>query len=229
MKAIQNDIANNRGGWSYETFRRRFMMLKAQGRIISNGDFDNPQRGDEYSVSYSDRAKAARALYGCKSSTGNGGFEEGIADVVGDGELAAMPSKGLQRDMDLKLPSAVKALINIVIDSGIGIHRRIEAAASLMEVNVPEPVTNVCRKFLLEIAEDKAGFPGHRLAAARAVLKRDLGKYKRARIEPLKWDPLRDVRHVTAEQLIADGIRRTEERDRQLRLVSPAEPEDKAG
>jgi hypothetical protein len=36
------------------------------------------------------------------------------------------------------------------------------------------------RKFLCEIAEDKAGFPGHRLAAAKAVLRRDLGKFKRA-------------------------------------------------
>jgi hypothetical protein len=67
------------------------------------------------------------------------------------------------------------------------------------------------------------------------VLKRDVGKFKRARIEPPKWDALRGMRDVTAAELIADGLRRTAERHRQLKLklvssTKPVEPPaDKAG
>jgi hypothetical protein len=122
--------------------------------------------------------------------------------------------------MALHLPPPVKAVIGIVIDDGINLGRRIEAAELLMQHNLPGPVVSAARKFLCEIAEDKAGFPGHRLAAAKAVLRRDVGKLE-----------LREG--LTAAELVADGLRRTEERDRQLRLVSstepPAEPEPKAG
>ena len=137
--------------------------------------------------------------------------------------------------MGLNLPRPVKAVISIVIDNGVNMGRRIEAAELLIQHNLPDPVVSAARKFLCEIAEDKAGFPGHRLAAARAVLKRDLGKFKRARIEPTKWDALRGMRDVTAAELIADGLRRTAERHRQLKLklvssTKPVEPPaDKAG
>jgi hypothetical protein len=132
--------------------------------------------------------------------------------------------------MGLNLHRGVKALINVVTDSGITMHQRIAAAATLMEVNVPEPVADACRRFLIEIAENKEGIPGYRLAAARAVLRRDLGKYKRLRIKPLKYDPLRGMRDVTAAEMIENGLRRTEERDRQLRLISSTEtPTEDAG
>ena len=124
----------------------------------------------------------------------------------------------------MKLPRPIRAVISIVIDNGVNMGRRIEAAELLIQHNLPDPVVSAARKFLCEIAEDKAGFPGHRLAAARAVLKRDLGKFKRARIEPTKWDALRGMRDVTAAELIADGLRRTAERDRQLKLVSSTKP-----
>ena len=132
------------------------------------------------------------------------------------------------------LPRPVKAVISIVIDEGINLGRRIEAAELLMQHNLPDPVVAAARKFLCEIVEDKAGFPGHRLAAAKAVLRRDVGKFRRVRIEPSRYDPLKELRtRLTAAELVADGLRRTEERDRQLRLVSstepPAEPEPKAG
>ena len=129
--------------------------------------------------------------------------------------------------MGLNLPPAVKALISVVIDSGIGMHRRIEAAETLMQFPVPEPVVTATRKFLLEVAESPTSTPSYRVAAAKAVLKRDMPKFKRQRIEPSRYDPLR-LRETTAAELIADGLRRTEERDRQLRLVAsstePVEP-----
>ena len=130
--------------------------------------------------------------------------------------------------MGLNLPPAVKALISVVIDSGIGMHRRIEAAETLMQFPMPEPVVTATRKFLLEVAESPTSTPSYRVAAAKAVLKRDMPKFKRQRIEPSRYDPLRGLRETTAAELIADGLRRTEERDRQLRLVAsstePVEP-----
>jgi hypothetical protein len=143
--------------------------------------------------------------------------------------------------MSLNLPRPVKAVISIVIDTGINMGRRIEAAELLIQHNLPDPVVSAARKFLCEIAEDKTGFPGHRLAAARAVLKRDVGKFKRPQpAKPLRYDPLRGMRDVTAAELIARGLAATAERDarlerdRQLRLVSalpdpPADIEPKAG
>jgi len=126
--------------------------------------------------------------------------------------------------MGLNLPPAVKALISVVIDSGIGMHRRIEAAETLMQFPMPEPVVTATRKFLLEVAESPTSTPSYRVAAAKAVLKRDMPKFKRQRIEPSRYDPLRGLRETTAAELIADGLRRTAERDRQLKLVSSTKP-----
>jgi len=89
---------------------------------------------------------------------------------------------------------------------------------------VHEPVVNATRKFLLEVAESPTSTPSLRVAAAKAVLRRDLPRIRRVRIEPSKYDPLKAMRDITAEQLIADGLRRTAERDRQLKLVSSTEP-----
>ena len=125
--------------------------------------------------------------------------------------------------MGLNLPPAVKALISVVIDSGIGMHRRIEAAETLMQFPVPEPVVTATRKFLLEVAESPTSTPSYRVAAAKAVLKRDMPKFKRQRIEPSRYDPLK-LRETTAAERIADGLRRTAERDRQLKLVSSTKP-----
>jgi hypothetical protein len=137
--------------------------------------------------------------------------------------------------MGLPLHRAAKALINVVIDSGITMSRRIEAAATLLEANVPDPVVNACRRFLLEVAENKEGIPGHRLMAAKAVLRRDCGKYRRVRIKPTKYvEAWRNSTRTVAER-IEDGLRRTAERDakleceRQLKLVSSTDtPTDKA-
>jgi hypothetical protein len=135
----------------------------------------------------------------------------------------------------MNLPRPTKAVISIVIDDGINMGRRIEAAELLIQHNLPDPVVSAARKFLCEIAEDKAGFPGHRLAAARAVLKRDHGKFKRQRIVPAKYDAWRGVPETTAAERIENLLRLTAERDarlerdRQLKLVSSTEPEPKAG
>jgi hypothetical protein len=117
-------------------------------------------------------------------------------------------------------------VIGIVTDDDINMGRRIEAAELLIQHNVPDPVARAARRFLCEVVEDKAGFPGHRLAAARAVMRRDLGKFKRQRIVPLKYDQLRESRHLTATQMIEDGLRRTAERDAKLRLMASTEPAD---
>jgi len=51
-------------------------ILAAPGRVTSTGDLNKPQQGDEYSVAYTEQAKAARAqAYGKTTSTtgtGNG-------------------------------------------------------------------------------------------------------------------------------------------------------------
>jgi hypothetical protein len=124
------------------------------------------------------------------------------------------------------LHRAVKALINVVIDSGIGMHRRIEAAETIMQFPVPQPVIDATRRFLLEVAESQASTPGLRVAAAKAVLRRDMPRLKRMPIEPNKWDPLRQMSRLTATELIEDGLRRTAERDAKLRLVASTEPAD---
>jgi hypothetical protein len=140
--------------------------------------------------------------------------------------------------MSLNLPRAVRVVINLVVDDNLAMWRRIDAAEVLLQAAVPDQVVDATRRFLLEIAENPTNNPGHRLAAARAVLKRDLGKFKRARIEPVKYDALRGMRDVTAAELIENGLRRTAKRDatlerdrQQLRLVSsvPDPPVDKAG
>jgi hypothetical protein len=135
----------------------------------------------------------------------------------------------------MSLHPGVKALINVVIDNGIALGRRIEAAEALIQHNCPDPVIAAARKFLCEIAEDKTGFPGHRLAAAKAVLRRDLGKFKRARVAPTRYrEPWLETTRTVAQR-IEDGLRRTAERDaqlereRQLKLVSSIDtPADKA-
>jgi hypothetical protein len=48
-------------------------------------------------------------------------------------------------------------------------------------------------------------------------------------VERDKWDPLRQMSRLTATELVEDGLRRTAERDRQLRLVASTEPEPEAG
>jgi hypothetical protein len=137
--------------------------------------------------------------------------------------------------MGLNLPRSMKAVIAIVVDTDLSMHQRIEAGAILLESNVPPEVVSATSKFLLEVAESQTCTPGQRLAAAKAVLKRDVGRFKRVRIEPPKWDPLKNVRDITAAERVADGLRRAAERDarlereRQLKLVSSVEPEPKAG
>src|SRR6516164_9365584 len=109
--------------------------------------------------------------------------------------------------MGLNLPRAIKVMIGLVVDDSLAMWRRIEAAEALLQVNVPEPVVNATCKFLLEVAENPTSTPGNRLAAAKAVLKRE-PRFKRVRIEPSKYDPLRAVmRETTAAELIADGLR----------------------
>jgi hypothetical protein len=61
--------------------------------------------------------------------------------------------------MALNLHPALRALIAIVIDGGIGMHRRLEAAEAIMEYPAPEPVANACRRFLLETAESQTNTP----------------------------------------------------------------------
>jgi hypothetical protein len=129
--------------------------------------------------------------------------------------------------MGLNLSPPVKVMIGLVVDDSLAMHRRIEAAEALMQSAVPDQVVDAVRRFLLGVAENPASVPSHRLAAAKVVLKRDMPKFKRQRIEPSRYDPLCET---TAAELIADGLRRTAERDARLKLVSsvPEPPTDKA-
>jgi hypothetical protein len=75
MKAMQNQTSSKdgKGGWSEATFDRRLNKLKTQGRVSSTGDLNKPQQGDEYSVAYTEQAKANRAkAYGTTSTTATG-------------------------------------------------------------------------------------------------------------------------------------------------------------
>jgi hypothetical protein len=126
----------------------------------------------------------------------------------------------------MSLNPAIRALINVVIDGSIGMHRRLEAAEAIMQYPAPEPVANACRRFLLETAESQTNTPGIRVAAAKAVLRRDLPRFRRMPVERDKWDPLRQMSRLTATELIEDGLRRTAERDAKLRLVASTEPAD---
>jgi len=125
--------------------------------------------------------------------------------------------------MGLNLSPPVKVMIGLVVDDSLAMHRRIEAAEALMQSAVPDQVVDAVRRFLLGVAENPASVPSHRLAAAKVVLKRDMPKFKRQRIEPSRYDPLK-LRETTAAERIADGLRRTAERDRQLKLVPSTEP-----
>jgi hypothetical protein len=141
--------------------------------------------------------------------------------------------------MGLNLPRSMKAVIAIVVDTDLSMHQRIEAGAVLLESNVPPEVVRATSKFLLEVAESQTCTPGQRLAAAKAVLKRDVGRFKRLRIEPPKYVDswLRTTK--TAAEMVENGLRLTAERDarlererqRQLKLVSSVEDPatDKAG
>jgi hypothetical protein len=74
----------------------------------------------------------------------------------------------------MTLPPAIKALVGLVVDDSLAMGRRIEAAESLMTAaDVPDQVVGPIRRFLLEVAENPASMPGHRIAAAKVVLKRD--------------------------------------------------------
>jgi hypothetical protein len=137
--------------------------------------------------------------------------------------------------MGLNLPRAVKAVISLVVDDGLAMWRRIEAADALMQFDVPAPVVDATRRFLLQVAENPTSNPGNRLAAAKAVLKRDQPKFKRVRVEPPKWDPLRQWgENTTAAEWVEKVLRLTAERDarlEQLKLVTSVEDPatDKAG
>jgi hypothetical protein len=85
MKRVKDALdKNGRGGWSNDTFDRRLRKLREQGRVTSTGDLNNPQRGDEYSIAYSEQAKAARKIYGAT------GIEEGTVGVAGKVEWPAI-------------------------------------------------------------------------------------------------------------------------------------------